>query len=158
MPFSKPYIDSTAKLQALLKERIVFLDGAMGTMIQKHKLTEKHFRGLRFANHPSDLKGASDLLVLTQPSVITDIHREYFQAGCDMVETNTFGANAIVLAEYGMAELSREMNLEGARLAREAADLESKIQGRPLFVAGSVGPLTKAPCCSPPSSHSAPST
>jgi len=105
----------------------------MGTMIQRHRLGEKDFRGTRFAGHPSDVKGNSDLLVLTQPDIITAIHREYFRAGCDIVETNTFGATKIVLAEYGMADLAREMNLEGARLARLAADTESKIQGRPLL-------------------------
>jgi 5-methyltetrahydrofolate--homocysteine methyltransferase len=149
MSDAKPFIDSTARLQALMKQRIVFLDGAMGTMIQRHKLTEQHFRGTRFAEHPSDVKGNSDLLVLTQPDIITGIHREYFRAGCDIVETNTFGATKIVLAEYGMADLAREMNLEGARLARVAADSESKLQGRPLFVAGSVGPLNKLLSLSP---------
>ncbi len=106
MSSSKPFIDSTASLQALLAQRIVFLDGAMGTMIQRHRLTEKDFRGARFASHPSDVKGNSDLLVLTQPEIITGIHREYFRAGCDIVETNTFGATKIVLAEYGMAPLA----------------------------------------------------
>ncbi len=145
----KPFIDSTKVLKDLLAKRVVFLDGAMGTMIQRHKLGEVEFRGERFREYPSSLKGNSDLLVLTQPDIIRSIHQQYFQVGCDIVETNTFGATAIVQAEYGLQANAREMNLAGAKLAREAADIESRAQGRPLFVAGSVGPLTKLLSLSP---------
>src|SRR5919109_4889527 len=109
-------------LHQLLATRILILDGAMGTMIQRHKLTDADFRGERFRNHPRDLKGNSDLLVLTRPDVIGGIHRQYLEAGADIIETNTFTSTAIAQADYGLDALVHELNLESARLARTAAD------------------------------------
>jgi 5-methyltetrahydrofolate--homocysteine methyltransferase len=109
-----------AGLPAILQRRIVIIDGAMGTMIQRHKLTEADFRGARFASHPKDLKGNNDLLVLTRPDVIRQIHEQYLAAGADLVETNTFGATSIAQEDYGLAEHAREMNVAAARIAREA--------------------------------------
>ncbi|HEY5297034.1 MAG TPA: methionine synthase [Verrucomicrobiae bacterium] len=132
-------------LQKLLRERIVILDGAMGTMIQQRNLTEADFRGARFANfHGKDLKGLNDLLNLTQPQIIEDIHREYLAAGADIIETNTFNAQSISLADYGMESLAYELNKAGAECARRAADaIEKKQPGRICFVAGAIGPTTK---------------
>ncbi len=109
-------------LEQLLKERILILDGAMGTMIQGYKLEEEDYRGDRFADWPSDVKGNNDLLVLTQPTIIRDIHKAYLDAGADIVETNTFNATSISMADYGMEELVYEINVEAARLARQACD------------------------------------
>ena len=106
----------------LLDERILFLDGAMGTMIQRHKLEEADYRGERFADWPSDLKGNNDLLSLTQPQIIRDIHTQYLQAGADIIETNTFNATRIAMSDYGMEDLTYEINVASTRLAREAAD------------------------------------
>src|SRR5262245_8764447 len=108
-------------LEQLLRERIAILDGPMGTMIQSLKLDESAYRG-RFLDHPADLKGNNDLLNLTQPEIIKDIHRQYFDAGADIIETNTFNSNAISMADYKMESLVYELNLTGARLARSAAD------------------------------------
>src|SRR5258708_966185 len=105
-----------------LQRRILVLDGAMGTMIQRYKLTESDYRGTRFANYGHDLKGNNDLLVLTQPQIILDIHNAYLDAGADLLETNTFNANAISLADYHMQELAYEINVTAAKLARQAAD------------------------------------
>lgn len=110
------------QLEQQLKNRIFVLDGAMGTMIQRHKLSEEQFRGERFADWPSDLKGNNDLLVLTQPEIIRDIHSQYFAAGADIVETNTFNSTTIAMADYKMEALSVEINETAARLARECAD------------------------------------
>jgi 5-methyltetrahydrofolate--homocysteine methyltransferase len=139
----KPFIPSTAALEGLLKQRIVFLDGAMGSMIQRRKLVEADYRGTRFADVPKPLKGANELLVLTRPDVIEDIHRQYLQAGCDIVETDSFGAIKFSMAEYGLEDTVRELNLAAAACARRAVDIESKLQGRPMFVAGSISPLGK---------------
>ena len=109
-------------LQTLLAQRILFLDGAMGTMIQRHTLTEADFRGQRFADWPQDIKGNNDVLVLTQPHIIADIHRQYLLAGADILETNTFNATAIAQADYGMEALVHEINFQAAVLARQAAD------------------------------------
>jgi 5-methyltetrahydrofolate--homocysteine methyltransferase len=109
-------------IEKLLQKRILILDGATGTMIQRHKLNEADYRGERFADWPSDLKGNNDLLVITKPEVIKNIHREYLAAGADIVETNTFGANATPLKAYGMEALNYELNVAGAKLAREACD------------------------------------
>ncbi len=136
-------------LTALLQERILVFDGAYGTMIQRHRLSEEQYRGRRFAEWPRDLKGNNDLLVLTQPEIIAGIHREYFQAGADLVETNTFNANAISLADYGMESLARELNVEGARLARAVADDLTTSDGRLRFVAGSIGPANRTASLSP---------
>ncbi len=110
------------QLRALLLERILILDGAMGTMIQRYKLTEEQYRGDRFADHPSDVKGNNELLVLTQPQVIREIHEAYLAAGADLLETNTFGATAIALGDYGLPHLAYEINLEAARIAKAACD------------------------------------
>jgi 5-methyltetrahydrofolate--homocysteine methyltransferase len=139
---------SEDRLLALLDERIVLLDGAMGTMLQRHKLGEPEFRGARFKDHPSDLKGNSDVLVLTQGDIVRSVHDAYFEAGADIVETNTFGATSIVQAEYGLASLAREMNVAAAKLARQAADKFST-KDRPRFVAGSIGPLNRSLSFSP---------
>jgi len=122
-----------------LCERILILDGAMGTMIQRHKLQEQDYRGERFVDWESDLKGNNDLLVLTQPEIIRGIHEAYLAAGADIVESNTFGANRISMADYAMQSLAYEMSEAGARLAREAADKFST-PDKPRFVAGVLGP------------------
>ncbi len=140
----------TEVLNAAAQDRILFLDGAMGTMIQRHKLDENGYRGERFADWPSDLKGNNDLLVLTQPGIIREIHEAYLEAGADIVETNTFNAQRISMADYGMEELSYEINLEAARLAREAADAwTAKTPDRPRFVAGAIGPTNRTASLSP---------
>ncbi len=128
----------------LAKKRILILDGAMGTMIQGYGLNEEDYRGKRFANLPGQQKGNNDLLVLTRPDVITDIHRKYLEAGADIIETNTFSAQRISMQDYHCEALCRELNLEGARLARTAADeFTAKTPGKPRFVAGSIGPTNK---------------
>ena len=133
-----------ATLSNLLKERIVFIDGAMGTMIQKRKLSEEDFRGERFKDWDKDLKGNNDLLNLTRPEVIRDIHLEYLRAGADIIETNTFNAQAVSLGDYGMESLAYELAHAGASVAREAADLFMKeCPERTAFVAGAIGPTTK---------------
>ena len=138
-----------AKLKAMLAERVVVFDGGYGTMIQQHRLSEAEYRGARFADWPSDLKGNNDLLCLTKPEVIAGIHRAYFEAGADIVETNTFNANAVSLADYGMQGLAHELNLAGARLAREVADQFEANDGRPRVIAGSVGPANRTASLSP---------
>ena len=137
--------DKIEHLQRLLRERIVILDGAMGTMIQQHKLDEAAFRGTRFADWGGkELKGLNDLLNITQPQVIEDIHRQYLESGADIVETNTFNAQSISLADYGMESLAREISKTGAECARRAAEKIEKAQpGRVCFVAGAIGPTTK---------------
>ena len=114
--------DCTADLTATLSQRIMVIDGAMGTAIQRDRPDEAGYRGERFKDWPSDLVGNNDLLTLTQPQIIEDIHREYLEAGADILETNTFNANAISLSDYGMEELGYELNYAGAALAREACD------------------------------------
>jgi 5-methyltetrahydrofolate--homocysteine methyltransferase len=138
-----------AELHRLADQRILFLDGAMGTMIQAHKLGEADFRGARFANHPSDLKGNNDLLTLTRPDVISSIHRAYYEAGSDIVETNTFNSTATSLADYGMEDLVYELNFEAARLARGVADDVARQTGRTRFVAGVLGPTSRTASISP---------
>lgn len=133
-----------------LKKRILVIDGAMGTMIQRYQLTEADFRGERFAAHPSDLKGNNDLLNLTRPDIIKAIHAEYLDAGADIIETNTFSTQRISLADYHMEELAYEMSYEGARLAREVADeYNKKTPEKPCFVAGAVGPTNRTASISP---------
>jgi 5-methyltetrahydrofolate--homocysteine methyltransferase len=133
-----------------LEERILILDGAMGTMIQHHKLTEAGFRGTRFKEHSHDLKGNNDLLSLTQPKIISDIHREYLEAGSDIIETNTFSSTSIAQADYRLETLAYELNLESARLARLAADeFTGRNPGKPRFVAGAIGPTNKTLSLSP---------
>ncbi|MBT8121535.1 MAG: methionine synthase, partial [Gammaproteobacteria bacterium] len=138
------------KLQKLLRERILFLDGAMGTMIQRHKLGEADYRGKRFADWPSDLKGNNDLLTLTQPQIIADIHRQYLDAGADILETNTFNATRVAMADYGMEDLSFEINVAAAQLARAVADdVTATDTSKPRFVAGVLGPTNRTASISP---------
>ncbi|MDP2205986.1 MAG: methionine synthase [Alphaproteobacteria bacterium] len=131
-----------------LQERILVLDGAMGTMIQSYNLTEAEYRGARFADWPRDLKGNNDLLCLTRPHVIEEIHTAYLDAGADIIQTNTFNANRISLADYGMEDLAFELNREAAALARRAADA-AKTPDKPRFVAGSIGPTNRTASISP---------
>jgi 5-methyltetrahydrofolate--homocysteine methyltransferase len=139
-----------ARLDRLLAERLLILDGAMGTMIQRHKLDEAGFRGARFASHPHDLKGNSDVLVLTQPAIIKEIHRQYLEAGADIIETNSFNGNAVSQADYGLEPFVYEINVASARLARAAADeYTTKDPKRPRFVAGSMGPTNRTLSISP---------
>ena len=142
--------DRTAQLQALLAERILVLDGAMGTMIQRERLDETQFRGARFHDWPRDLRGNNDLLVLTQPELIRGIHSQYLEAGADIIETNTFNSTAISMADYGMESLVPELNLAAAKLAVDAARAaEERDPSRPRFVAGVLGPTTKTASISP---------
>ena len=141
---------SWAALEKAASERILIIDGAMGTMIQRHKPTEETYRGTRFADWKQDVKNNNELLSLTQPHIIQDIHDQYFAAGADIAETNTFGATVIAQGDYGMEALSYEMNVESARLARKAADdWEKKTPDRPRFVAGAVGPTNRTASISP---------
>ncbi|NVO99591.1 homocysteine S-methyltransferase family protein, partial [Photobacterium damselae subsp. damselae] len=135
-------------LQQRLAEQILIIDGGMGTMIQGYKLTESDYRGERFANWHCDVKGNNDLLVLTQPQIITDIHQQYLAAGADILETNTFNATTIAMADYDMADLSAEINLVAAQLARQAAD-EWSTPDKPRFVAGVLGPTNRTCSISP---------
>ena len=139
-----------ALLEPLLKQRILILDGAMGTMIQRYKLEEKDYRGARFADYAHDLRGNNDLLTLTQPQIILDIHTAYLDAGADILETNTFNSTSIAMADYHMEDLVYELNREGARLARTAADAcEKKDAHRPRYVAGVLGPTNRTASISP---------
>ncbi|NOI01104.1 methionine synthase [Vibrio kanaloae] len=138
------------KIEALLKQRILLIDGGMGTMIQDYKLEEHDYRGERFAEWHSDLKGNNDLLVLTQPNLIKDIHEKYLEAGADILETNTFNATTIAMADYDMEGLSEEINFAAAKLAREAADKwTAKTPEKPRFVAGVLGPTNRTCSISP---------
>ena len=140
--------DATDALTAIMSERIMVLDGAMGTAIQRDRPDEAGYRGERFADHPSDLIGNNDLLTLTQPQVIRAIHEDYLNAGADIIETNTFNANAVSLADYGLEELAYELNYESAQLARAAADAVAT-DDRPRWVAGALGPTTRTASISP---------
>ena len=137
-----------ARLPELLASRIAIIDGAMGTMIQRARLGEADFRGTRFADHPKDLRGNYDLLVLTRPDVIRDIHDQYLAAGADIIETNTFGAPSVAQQDYGLGALARDMNVAAARIARQAADAASTPE-RPRFVAGALGPTPRTASISP---------
>ena len=138
------------RLDALLRRRILILDGGMGTMIQSYNLSEADYRGERFADFPHDLKGNNDLLVLTQPAVIREIHEAYLAAGADIIETNTFSSNAVSMADYHMEHLVRELNGAAAKLARAAADAwQAKNLEKPRFVAGAIGPTTRTASLSP---------
>lgn len=140
---------ASEKLQSLLQERIVFMDGAMGTMIQQHKLEEGDFRGERFKDHPCDLKGNNDLLSITRPDIIEEIHYEYLKAGADIIETNTFSGTRIAQADYQLEDLVPELNRESARVAKKACERIEKEQGRPCFVAGAMGPTNRTASMSP---------
>jgi 5-methyltetrahydrofolate--homocysteine methyltransferase len=136
-------------LPGLLRERILVIDGAMGTMLQSHRFSEADFRGTRFADWPVDVKGNSDLLVLTQPDAIRGIHEAYLEAGSDIIETNSFTSTRIAQADYRMESLVPELNREAARLARLAADAWEAKDGRPRYVAGSIGPTNRSASLSP---------
>ncbi|RKT51081.1 methionine synthase (B12-dependent) [Azonexus fungiphilus] len=142
--------DRTAELHALLEQRLLVLDGAMGTMIQRHGLQEKDYRGERFADHPHDLKGNNDLLVLTRPDIIGGIHREYLEAGADLIETCTFNSTAVSQADYNLTEIVYELNFEGAALARKLCDeFTAQNPAKPRFVAGVLGPTSRTASISP---------
>ncbi len=142
--------DATEELTSALRDRIMVLDGAMGTMIQRYRLEEADYRGERFADWPSDLKGNNDLLSLTRPDLVEEIHEEYLRVGADIVETNTFNAQRISLADYGMEDLAYEMNVASARLARQACDrVTAQDPSRPRYVAGALGPTNRTASISP---------
>ena len=148
--FGERRVAAEQALRRALEQRVLLLDGAMGTMIQRYKLTEADFRGDRFTDHSRDLRGNSDILILTRPDVIGAIHREYLEAGADIVETNTFSSTAIAQSDYALEPLAYELNYEGARLAREAADeWTARTPDRPRFVAGSLGPMNRTLSISP---------
>ncbi len=146
----KPALPYTraAELPALLARRIVIIDGAMGTMIQRYKLGEADFRGERFKDHPKDLKGNNELLQFTRPEVLREIHDQYLAAGADLIETNTFGATSIAQEDYGLAHVAREMNVEAARIAKAAA-VAASTPDKPRFVAGALGPTPRTASISP---------
>jgi len=147
-PAQRP--DATADLHAALSQRVLLLDGAMGTMVQRHGLGESDYCGERFADWPSDLKGNNDLLCLSQPDIVRGIHRAYLEAGSDIVETNTFNAQRISLADYGMEQLAYEINCAAAQLARAECDAQTaRTPDRPRWVAGAIGPTTKTASISP---------
>ena len=146
MPHTK---SATIAFTALLEQRIVIFDGAMGTMIQRHRLSEAQFRGERFKDWRNDLRGNNDLLTLTQPAIIAEIHRAYLDAGADVISTNTFNSTSVSQADYGMQELVGELNLEAARLARQVAGQVSAASGVPRFVAGALGPTNRTASLSP---------
>ena len=143
-----PQPDRSAELRRILEQRIVVIDGAMGTMIQRYRLDEAAYRGSLFADHPRDLKGAADVLCLTRPEVIEEVHRAYLEAGADVIETNTFNAQAISLEDYGLVPFVYDINRAAAQLARRAADAYST-PDRPRFVAGSMGPTNRTASLSP---------
>src|ERR1700732_4412672 len=148
MPTS-PRASLSDAFATLLKRRLVIFDGAMGTMIQRHHLSEEQFRGGRFKEWRSDLRGNNDLLVLTQPQIIADIHRAYLDAGADVISTNTFNSTAVSQADYGMQSIVGELNLQAARLARQVADEVGEETGRPRYVAGTLGPTSRTASLSP---------
>ncbi|MBU2922593.1 homocysteine S-methyltransferase family protein [Winogradskyella psychrotolerans] len=139
-----------SKIKEELQKRILVLDGAMGTMLQQYNFSEEDFRGERFKNYPSPLKGNNDLLSITQPKAIAEIHAKYFEAGADIVETNTFSGTTIAMADYDMEDLVYELNYESAKIAKEVADKFTKANPeKPRFVAGSIGPTNKTASLSP---------
>ncbi len=138
------------QIEEILENRIMFLDGAMGTMIQKHKLTEKEYRGERFEEYEHPLKGNNDLLSITQPDIISEIHNQFLDAGADIIETNTFNSTSVSMADYHMEDLVEELNIASAKLARTCADeFTKKNPEKPRFVAGSIGPTNKTTSLSP---------
>ncbi|HMC14886.1 MAG TPA: homocysteine S-methyltransferase family protein [Albitalea sp.] len=143
-----PAYTRAADLPAILGRRIAILDGAMGTMIQRYKLSEAQYRGERFKDHAKDLKGNNDLLQLTQPQVIAEIHEQYLVAGADIIETNTFGATSVAQEDYKLGHVARELNLVGARLARAACD-KYGTPDKPRYVAGALGPTPRTASISP---------
>jgi 5-methyltetrahydrofolate--homocysteine methyltransferase len=152
--FGNKTISIMKSIRDLLDERILIIDGAMGTMIQRYKLSEADYRGARFSEWPSDLKGNNDLLSLTQPQIIKEIHRQYLEAGADIIETNTFNAQKVSLADYGMQSLAYEINLAAANCAKQARDEFYQLHPgfeieNPKFIAGALGPLNKTLSLSP---------
>ncbi|GFZ92686.1 hypothetical protein GCM10011531_25600 [Aquaticitalea lipolytica] len=146
--FNKENIMSDIKLE--IQKRILVLDGAMGTMLQRYKFTEEDYRGERFKDYPTSLKGNNDLLSLTQPKAIAEVHRLYFEAGADIVETNTFSGTTIGMADYNMEDLVYELNYESAKIAKQVADeFTQKNPSQPRFVAGSIGPTNRTASLSP---------
>ena len=145
---NSPAYTRAAALPEILSRRIAILDGAMGTMIQRYKLTEADYRGERFRDHPKDLKGNNELLQFSRPDVIAEIHEKYLAAGADIIETNTFGATRVAQDDYGLAPLAREMNVAAAKLARAACDKFST-PDKPRFVAGALGPTPRTASISP---------
>jgi len=144
------YLDTMVKFEKNLSERILVLDGAMGTMLQRHGFEEADFRGDRFADWPVSLKGNNDLLSITQPEALKKVHEAYLEAGADIIETNTFSATRIAMADYQMEELAYEINVAAARVAKEAADaFTKKTPEKPRFVAGSMGPTNRTASLSP---------
>ena len=145
--YSSPDIDA---LLSALETRIVIIDGAMGTMIQGYNLQEADYRGSEFAEHPDDLKGNNDLLNLTRPDVISEVHLAYLEAGADIIETNTFNGTRVAQSDYGLESAVDQINLVGAQLARQAADtMTAKTPNRPRFVAGVLGPTPRTASISP---------
>ena len=137
-------------LENILSKRILIIDGAMGTMIQKYKLSEEDYRGERFKDYPQSVKGNNDLLVITQPQIISTIHKEFLEAGADIIETNTFNANHYSMADYGMEHLVSEINLKAAIIAKKVASEQTAITPeKPRLVAGAIGPTNKAGSLSP---------
>ena len=150
-PVSNSSVVSPAEqlLRRIARERIMVLDGAMGTMIQELKLDEEGYRGARFDAWNREVRGNNDLLILTQADAVRDIHLAYYRAGADVVSTNTFSSTRIAQADYGMSDIAYELNVEGARLARAAADAAQAEDGRPRFVAGAIGPTNRTASISP---------
>ena len=139
-----------SNIKNILKQRILVLDGAMGTMLQRYNFSEEDFRGDRFKDYPTSLKGNNDLLSLTQPKAIADVHRKYFEAGADIVETNTFSGTTIGMYDYNMEDLVYELNFESAKIAKQVAEEFTKAEpSKPRFVAGSIGPTNKTASLSP---------
>jgi 5-methyltetrahydrofolate--homocysteine methyltransferase len=138
-------------IKEALQERILVIDGAMGTMIQRHKLTEEDYRGTRFANWHSDVKGNNDLLCITQPAIVTGIHLEYLEAGADIIETNTFSSTSIAMADYGMQELAYELNVAAVKCVRDAIQQykAKHPNSKDKYIAGAIGPLNKTLSLSP---------
>jgi len=142
--------ERVATLKREAKKRILILDGAMGTMIQRYKLDEAGYRGARFRDHPRDLKGNNDLLVLTQPHIISEIHNAYLEVGADIIETNTFNAQAISQSDYGLEAIAYELNVAAGKLARDTSDAwTKKTPDKPRFVAGAIGPTNRTASISP---------
>ncbi|GGI55791.1 homocysteine S-methyltransferase family protein [Winogradskyella haliclonae] len=139
-----------SRIKEEIQKRILVLDGAMGTMLQRHSFTEEDFRGERFKDYPSPLQGNNDLLSITQPEAIADVHRQYFEAGADIVETNTFSGTTIAMADYNMEDLVYELNYESAKIAKTVAEeFTSQNPSKPRFVAGSIGPTNRTASLSP---------
>ncbi len=145
-PTQPPAHNITDTLRTALKQRILMLDGAMGTMIQQYPLSETDFRGQRFSDWPTDLKGNNDLLVLTRPDIIREIHGAFLDAGCDIIETNTFNATSIAMADYDMAHLSKEINFQAAKLARKLRSSSAQRNSRAMLLAYSARPTVPAHC------------